>query len=581
MQPNRRPRAALLLCLLGLPLGCGYAATANPNASRGHALFGDYLAAAVALQATDYDYAAEHMLRALGADPRNRLLREQAFLAASLAGRPEAPMLASGLANNTAADLVTGNAAVMAGHWSDAQRLYGAIPVDRSLGDLLRPVLVAWSQFGAGHADAALQTLAPAIAGNRLPGFYALQAALLADADGRPADASADYHLAQEASPGLNLSLARLLASFEARSGHTDDARALVHALVASVPTLAVSEAGIDASLLTRPVTDARQGIAHAYLSAAALMTAQEESEPRDNGEDPHEGQGTSALLLLRFAAALDPAWGEIRLVMSDVEESLHNNQAALDALAPVRPTDSLHALAQLRRAELDTVLGRDAEAHRVYGDLVGAFPGQAEPAREDGELLNDEHRYADAADRLSLAIADTKNPGGDDWSLFFDRAVAYDRSHQWPRAEADLRHALLLSPDQPFVLNYLGYSYAEQNRNLEEARHMLERALAQKPHDGAFLDSLGWIILKQKHVAEAIAQLQEAAELTPEDPTVNYHLGVAYWEAGRRVEAENQWRRSLILNPDADDLPKIQAHLREATAGAAHGAGVAATKQP
>ena len=235
----------------------------------------------------------------------------------------------------------------------------------------------------------------------------------------------------------------------------------------------------------------------------------------------------------------------------------------------------------QLRRAELSSALGQDGEARRIYGELIGAFPGEAEPAREDGELLNDEHRYGDAASRLSLAIADTKNPGGDDWSLFFDRAVAYDRSHQWPRAEADLRRALQLSPDQPFVLNYLGYSYAEQDRNLEEARHMLERALAQKPHDGAFLDSLGWIILKQKHVGEAIAQLQEAAELTPEDPTVNYHLGVAYWEAGRRSEAENQWRRALILKPDADDLPKIQARLREADAGAARDAGAATVGRP
>ena len=136
-------------------------------------------------------------------------------------------------------------------------------------------------------------------------------------------------------------------------------------------------------------------------------------------------------------------------------------------------------------------------------------------------------------------------------------------------------------------MLNYLGYSYAEQDRNLDEARHMLERALAQKPHDGAFLDSLGWIILRQKHVGEAIEQLQQAAELTPEDPTVNYHLGVAYWDAGRRVEAENQWRRALILNPDADDLPKIQAHLREAdsgTGGSAGGSGAAGagrTAQP
>ena len=569
MQPTRRSTAALLACLLGIRAALG--APAKPAGAPEHALFGEYLAASVALQATDYDYAAEHMLRALGADPRNRPLRERAFLAASLAGRPEAPLLASGLTGNTAAALVTGNAAALAGHWTDAIRAYTAIPHDAALGDLMRPILVAWAEFGAGHPEIALQSLTTALSGNRLPGFYALQAALLADAADRAPDAAASYHLAQEASPGLNLALARMLASFEARAGRLDDAKQLIHALVASVPTLTISEAGIDASLMQKPVATARQGLAHAYLAAAALMTAQQQAEPHDEEEGEaaagHDAETTSALLMLRFALTLDPTWSETRLVISDLEESMHDRRLALDVLAPVRGSDALAALAGLRRAELESALGQDADARRTYGELIAAFPGQAEPAREDGELLNDEHRYPEAAEKLSLAIADTKNPGGDDWTLFFDRAVAYDRSHQWNRAEADLRHALALSPDQPYVLNYLGYSYAEQGRNLDEARHMLERALAQKPRDGAFLDSLGWIILRQGRVTQAVEQLQQAAELTPEDPTVNYHLGVAYWQAGRRVEAENQWRRALILNPDADELPKIQAHLHEASA--------------
>ncbi len=591
MQPARRPRATFIACLLAAPLlGAGVAAgapaTPAATAASSHALFGDYLAASVALQSTDYDYAAEHMLRALGADPRNRALRERAFLAASLAGRQEAPLLASGLTGNTAASLVTGNAAAIAGHWNDAIRAYAGIPHDGALGDLMRPILVGWAEFGDGHPEIGLQSLGAAVSGNRLPGFYALQAALLADAAGRAPEAAADYHLAQEASPGLNLALARMLASFEARSGHLADGQSLVHALVAAVPTLAISEAGIDASLTAKPVTDARQGLAHAYLAAAALMTAQAQDQPRgDDAGAPdaggHDAETTSALLMLRFALALDPGWSETRLVISDLEETMHDNRTALDVLAPVRASDALWALVQLRRAELDSALGQDADARRIYGELISAYPGQSEPAREEGELLNDEHRYAEAAERLTLAIADTKTQTADDWTLFFDRAVAYDRSHQWNRAEADLHHALALSPDQPYVLNYLGYSYGEQGRDLVDARHMLERALAQKPRDGAFLDSLGWIILKQGNVAAAIEQLQQAAELTPEDPTVNYHLGVAYWQAGRRVEAENQWRRALILNPDADDLPKIQAHLREANASPPASAMGTGAKQP
>lgn len=565
MRPRRLPLLAALLLAAAAPPPPPPA----PQAGAPRAAYGDYLAASVAMQSNDYVFAAEHMLRALAADPRNRRLREQAFLATALAGRPEAQRLASGLSGNVAAALVLGNGLAAAGHWNEAIRAYGALPHDEAVGDLLRPVLVAWSEYGAGHPELGLQTLQPLLNGNRLPAFYALQAGLLADAAGRMSDAAAAYHVAQTASPGLNLALVRVIASFEARTGHLDDAQALVHALVTGIPSLAIAEAGLDASLTARTVADARQGVARAYLSVASMMTAQSRAESEDGGREGGGHGNASALLMLRFSETLDPGWSETRLVLSDVAQGMGDARGAIAAIEPIRGNDPLFALAQLRIAELRHALGDDAGARAIYEDLVRAYPNQPTPSRELGELLSEEHRYAEAVTAFDRAIAATPHPTADDWSLFFDRAVALDRSHQWNRAEADLRHALSLSPDQPYVLNYLGYSYAEQDRNLDEARRMLERALAQKPHDGAFLDSLGWIILKQGNVPAALDQLQQAAELTPEDPAVNYHLGVAYWMAGRRVEAENQWRRALILNPDPGDLPKIEARLREADASA------------
>ena len=127
------------------------------------------------------------------------------------------------------------------------------------------------------------------------------------------------------------------------------------------------------------------------------------------------------------------------------------------------------------------------------------------------------------------------------------------------------MQHALALYPDQPVVLNFLGYSWTEQNHNLPEARRMIQRALEERPDDSAIMDSLGWVMLRQGEVHDAIKMLERAAETTPDEATVTGHLGDAYWQAGRKDEAEDQWRRALVLKPDAEDAARIAARLKDA----------------
>jgi Flp pilus assembly protein TadD len=157
---------------------------------------------------------------------------------------------------------------------------------------------------------------------------------------------------------------------------------------------------------------------------------------------------------------------------------------------------------------------------------------------------------------------------------VFYQRGVAEERAHDWPKAKADLEQALKLSPDQPFVLNYLGYSYADMGQNLDEARSMIERAAFRRPDDGAITDSLGWVLLRQGHADQAVKVLERAVELEAEDPTINGHLGDAYDAAGRKVEALFQWRRALTLKPDPEDKAKLDAKLAKAHGGSVPPAG-------
>jgi Flp pilus assembly protein TadD len=162
-------------------------------------------------------------------------------------------------------------------------------------------------------------------------------------------------------------------------------------------------------------------------------------------------------------------------------------------------------------------------------------------------------------------AIALAGPPLPNHWPLYYDRGIALERSRQWEKAEADFLQALRFAPDQPHVLNYLGYSWAEQNRNLEQAKVMIEKAVQQRPNDGAMIDSLGWVAMRMGNIPEAVRLLERAVELEPGDATINGHLGDAYWEAGRRLEAIYQWRRALNLKPDADEKERIENRLRPA----------------
>ena len=154
------------------------------------------------------------------------------------------------------------------------------------------------------------------------------------------------------------------------------------------------------------------------------------------------------------------------------------------------------------------------------------------------------------------------KTPGPQHWSLYFSRAVVLERSGKWPRAEQDLLKALELEPEQPSVLNYLGYSWADQRLHLDRALPMIERAVELRPRDGYIVDSLGWVHFRLGQVDKALAYLEQAVELKPQDPTINDHLGDIYWRVGRKAEARFQWERALKLEPEPEQVPAIKKKI-------------------
>jgi tetratricopeptide (TPR) repeat protein len=418
---------------------------------------------------------------------------------------------------------------------------------------ILQPILLAWVQQGGGRTDAALATLRPFTEGQRFRSIYALHAAMIADLAGRTADATRLYRLAQADYEGLNLRLAQILASWQARQGHLGDAQRTLESIASGTDEMTLAVPGLIAGSLGRPVARASDGIAEGYLELAAALRQQDATD--------------FAMLLLRLSIDLRPDLTPARMLMADVMESTHHPEAALAVLAPVSDQDPLSAVVRLNRAMLTNRLGHTDEALHQLERLAHDYPDSPVPDIQAGDVLRDKNRFQDAILAYDRALARTRAPSRSVWPLLYARGVAHERAHQWPKAEADFKRALELAPDQPTVLNYLGYSWADQGTNLAEARQMINKALQQRPDDGAIVDSLGWVTLRQGDPQAAVKLLERAVELQPEDPTINGHLGDAYWAVGRKLEATFQWRRALTLNPEPDDAARIEVRLHDTAA--------------
>lgn len=506
------------------------------------------LIARYAASAGDLDIASEAYQRLLAADSDNQELRQQAFLTALIAGRPEAVRLARLLPTNQAALLLLAGNDAREGNWKSAEARLNTLP-RQGLMDFLRPLLVAWVQAGAGQTDAALATLRPLVESVRLRGVFALNAAMIADLAGNNAEAGRFYRIANAENGGSNLQVARLFASWLARTGERGEAERVMLGLTASDDVAMVMPA-VMRSLAERQINRATDGMAEVYTALAAILRSQ------DAGEFP--------AVMLRLAIQLRPDHTTARLLLAEIAGAGKHPETGLAVIASVAADDPLSAVVRMRRVAILHKIGRSDEALGVLDQLARELPDRPEPLITRGDVLRARHRYGEAVAAYDKAVALVPSPTRGDWVLFYDRGIALDRDKQWARAEADLLRALDLFPDQPYVLNYLGYSWAEQGTNLPRARAMIERAAAQRPDDGAITDSLGWVLFKQGDIPAAVRVMERAVELEPLDATITSHLGDVYWAAGRQLEAVFQWRRALTLNPEQDDIRKLEARIRE-----------------
>lgn len=516
----------------------------------GSSSLGKYLAARHAETTGEFGVAANLMRDVLldhGDNPD--MLRRTHLLSVSEGQFDEAQSLAQRIialgGDAPLAGITLATASARDGDLEGSARYLDEAPGDGT-NQLLVPMLKAWVQAGQDDADGAFETLKEL---GEVPGFETIadmHAGLIGDFVGRSDAADEAFQRAMDGGQA-SLRLRLGYASFLSRQGRADEARTVLEGFVEGrtddllvrreLDTLAAGET------LAPMIGSVTEGMAEGLVGVARALN-------RDGGN-------IFSLTYLRMALELRPGMPVSQALLADILTSQGRDEVAIEVLRSI-DLDSPYAwFGRQSLARLLEDTGNLDEAVDLLTGMIAERPERTEAAQALGDLLRINDRFDDAVDAYDTAVERIGDLGREHWRLLYTRGIALERSKKWPRAEQDFLQALELEPDQPLVLNYLGYSWVEQGVNFGEAREMIETAVAARPRDGFIIDSMGWVLYQFGKYEEAVVQLERAVSLEPGDPVINDHLGDAYWLVGRRNEARFQWNRALHSDPE-DDLREI-----------------------
>ena len=561
--PRGRLTAAILALTLGL--GGGLPSAASAKAREGAAVakpfevgdssVGNYLAALVAGADRDTMAAATFFREALRADPGNTELLERTFVAALSNGEVnEAIEFARRLAvqdpKNGLAHLVLGVEQLRQRHYVAARRQFESGGAGRER-DITGSLLIAWTFVGQGDEKKALAAV-DGLKDSNLGVFRDYHGALIADLANDVPEATKRFKAAYAADSSI-LRLVDAFGRFEARHGETAEANRVYTAFASVLPNHPLIEAALSDLQAKKPlaplIRSPQEGAGEVLYGLGAAGGRQ--------------GDELAALIYLRLSLYLAPENGLAMVTLADTYSRLKQNEQAIDVYDMIPASSPLKANADIQSGLVLDALGRTDEAVKHLQAIVAAKPADIEALSTLGNLLRSQKHYGDAIDFYSKAIEATPKDDKSLWGLLYFRGIAYERNKQWPQAEADLKRALEIQPDQPLVLNYLGYSWIDQGIHLDEGFKMLRRAVSLRPEDGFIVDSLGWAHFRLGDYDEAVRELERAVNLKPSDPTINDHLGDAYWRSNRKLEAQFQWNHARDLNPDPSDLSRIVEKIK------------------
>ncbi|MGZ5938637.1 MAG: tetratricopeptide repeat protein [Rhizomicrobium sp.] len=532
---------------------------ASPAENAQAAEYGNYLSARFAASQHNLKDAAAYYRASVAANPNNPQLLGLAFFFATSSGDIEsagqlAEKVVAFMPDDRAGRLTLAVVAMKHHDYAGARKII-AMSAKGPFTSLTVSLIDGWAAAGLGDKAAATADIATMRAQDGADTMGMFHLALLSDYLGDKELAETSYRTVMN--DGATPRVIDAYGRFLERSGRTADATSFytkfsVDSGVKQIAAagLARIKAGVKPDAL---VTKPEDGAAEALFGIASALTDQSSVDV--------------SILYLRLALYLRPGLDLGAVLLADRLEGLQKYEDAIEVYRTVDKSSAYFRLASVEIALDEARLQKNDAAIADLKVITSTDPTDIDAWTALGDTYRSSQKFAEASDAYDHAIALLGPGSAKDWPIYFARAVSEEGAKNWNAAEVDLKKALQLAPDEPAVLNYLGYSYVDQNRNIPEALAMLEKAHALKPTDGYIADSVGWAYFKLGRYADAARTLENAVELIPGDPTINDHLGDAYWRVGRKVEAKFQWSHALSFGPEVDQKALIEKKLKDGLA--------------
>lgn len=525
------------------------------------AVVGDYLRYLQARREQNLSDAAKYLQKVLDKDADNEIVEAEMLSTLTLQGRlhDAFPLARKELKRD--GKLLLAMLVVVANQtenkdYDGALKTLDAFP-DQDVRAFLIPLLKSWQYVGLNEREKAQNALEP-LDSEGTAALYHFHLALMNDIWNNEDETEKHYKLLMEKNKGLSLRAAQTYGNFLLR--HEKYER--FNELLAAYRTVNRSFPLIDETFFLAGgkevgknipviVPSAKEGMAEALFDVAGSL---------------HEkGNEDSAFFFTQIALSLDVKLALARELKGTLLETTGRLDDARAFYESEKTTSETYFSSQSKLARLLARQEKYDEAAAVLQNLIKKKSESHLPYLDLGDTYMLAKRYPQAIEAYTQAldkISGTQRRGG--WMIYYSRGTAYERNNQWDKAEDDFLHALLLNPDQPLTLNYLGYSWLERGKNVEQAKEMLERALLKASQSGSIADSLGWAYYLTKEYDKAVTILEIAVALDAGSGVINDHLGDAYWRSGRKREARFQWRKALDLNDDfaAGDRDRVRLKL-------------------
>jgi tetratricopeptide (TPR) repeat protein len=549
---NTLLRLAAASGLAGLALATPVLADSLPGPATAT---GDYLAGQQAISELRTHDAAQFFRDAAALEPNNPLVLDRAFVAYATDGNIDdaadtARQVVGLEPDNDMAKLVEATQAFKQRRYDAAVGILDKLDGSTFEG-VTGSVLKAWALVGEGKVDDAFASL-DKLANGGLEEFLVFHRAIMADVAGRQADAIKLITEAHDADP-YTPDVVEAYARIHGNAGQFDKA---IDAIVA-----------FEAQGLEHPViTEVQKALAarqHPGLFAADVQAGAAEMFHSVGVAFARDGTADISMVLMRLGGYLDPKDEGIQLVIGQLYDNADQHEIANAIYDSIPAASPLKPMAVVRVANNLADMGHKDEAISRLNAIIAANPSDIDAISVLGDLQRDQKQYKDAAATYTRALAITGGQTPGDWRFYYVRGIAYERSNEFPLAEKDFLKALDLNPNQPQVLNYLGYSWVDKGMNLTRALGMIQKAVQASPNDGYIIDSLGWAYYRMGRYADAVTQLEQAATLRPNDPEINDHLGDAYWQVGRKLEAHFQWNVAYSMDTEGDVKARVAPKLK------------------